>query len=72
MILYVVGIEGTDRVEIDSIWTDKGAAEARAAELKRDPEPLPSRQKPNWAVAEIVSDTPDVSLDFTTAEGEGE
>ncbi len=65
MILYVVGVEGTDRVEIDSIWQDKRAAKTRADEMNRQRVTPASGGEPNWAVAEVTMDTPAVALDFT-------
>lgn len=68
MIVYVVGVEGTDRTQVDSIWLEKSSASARAEELNREGRPSVRGAELYWAVAEAITDTPDASLDFTQGE----
>lgn len=68
MIVYIVGVEGTDRTRIDSIWLEKAPASARADELNAEGRPSVRGADLYWAVAEVITDTPDASLDFTQGE----
>ncbi len=68
MIVYVVGVEGTDRTRIDSIWSEKAPASARADELNEEGRPSVRGAELYWAVAEVITDLPDAALDFTQGE----
>jgi hypothetical protein len=68
LIVYVVGVEGTDRTRVDSIWLERSPAIARADELNEEGRPSVQGAELYWTVAEVITDTPDAALDFTLGE----